>query len=82
MKSNLAWSVTVYHNIKTMEDIKQTIKLSREWQRLIKAVETIGYGPMEIIIVDGKPNMINIVTQKIKLDGPEDETDKFKKIMI
>lgn len=61
-----------------MEDIE----ITKEWRRLMKAAKQLGYGRMEIVIANGKPVMIDVAIQHLKLDGPEDENEKFKTIII
>lgn len=60
----------------------ENIEVTKEWRRLMKAAKQIGFGRLEIIVQDGKPVMIEVPLQQVKLNGPEDETDKFKTIII
>lgn len=62
-----------------MEEGKE---IAKEWRRLMKAAKQLGYGRMEIVITNGKPVMIDVAVQHLKLDGPEDDTDKLKAIII
>lgn len=45
---------------------------SKEWERLKKLAERIGYGEMRVIIQAGKPIRVDTAIKQIKLDTPED----------
>lgn len=51
-------------------------RITPEWIRLMERVAALQYGEIKVIIHQGKPTMIENETQKIKLDGTEDDWKK------
>lgn len=53
-----------------------TPQLTPEWKRLMERVASLQYGEVKVTIHQGKPTMIEHETQKIKLDGTQDDWKK------
>lgn len=47
-------------------------KESKEWERLRKLAERVGFGELRVIIQNGKPVRVETAIKQIKLDTPED----------
>ena len=44
----------------------------KEWERLKKLAEKIGYGEMRVIIQSGRPVLVETAIKKVKLENEED----------
>lgn len=50
-----------------------TPHITPEWERLMERVARLQYGDITITVHQGKPTMIVRETQKLKLDGTDDD---------